>query len=241
MPESRLHYTRGVRGITVAEAVISVVSLLVIVFFWLTEHARLQRYVLAFVPRSRRGGARAAWNEIELRLGSWVRGQLILMSVVGVATTVTYWLLGLDSPILLGLVAGLAEAIPIVGPLLGAVPALIVAATHSPELVLVVALVYIVIQLVEANVLVPVIMRNTIGISPFLVIVSLLVGAGVGGIVGAFLAVPLVAAAEVVLERLQARHVPLAQDPASAATPDTAAVQAARESLADSSGPSPVR
>ncbi len=86
------------------------------------------------------------------------------MSVVGVATTVTYWLLGLASPILLGLVAGLAEAIPIVGPLLGAVPALIVAATHSPELVLVVALVYIVIQLVEANVLVPVIMRNTIGI-----------------------------------------------------------------------------
>lgn len=200
-------------GITVAEALAAVGSLLAVVFFWLTEHARLQRYALAFLPAHRRPGARVIWNDIEERLGGWVRGQLILMGSVAVFTSVAYGLLGLESWILLGLLAGLAEAIPIVGPLLGAVPALIVAATISPELVVAVAIVYLIIQIVEGNVLVPYVMRNTIGISPFLVIVSLLVGAGIGGIPGAFLAVPVVAAIEVVLERLQAREVPVAQEP----------------------------
>jgi predicted PurR-regulated permease PerM len=85
----------------------------------------------------------------------------------------------------------------------------------SPELALAVGGVYVVLQVAEGQVLVPLVMRNTIGISPFLVIASLLVGGAVGGIPGAFLAVPTVAAVEVVLERLQARRVPVAQDPGS--------------------------
>jgi predicted PurR-regulated permease PerM len=218
-------------GFTIAEVAVSIVTLLAIVFFWLTEHARLQRYALAFLPAERRATARETWNAIEVRLGSWVRGQLILMGTMAAATSVAYFLLGLESWMLLGLVAGLAEAIPIIGPLLGAVPAILVAATISPELTVAVALVYLVIQVIEGNVLVPYVMRNTIGISPFLVIVSLLVGSAIGGIPGAFLAVPLVAAFEVVLERLQARQTPVPQDPASAiaeeesveSTPETGA------------------
>ena len=210
-------------GITVAEALAAVASLLAIVFFWLTEHARLQRYVLAFLPAHRRPGARAVWNDIEARLGGWVRGQLILMGTVAVATTIAYGLLGLEAWVLLGVIAGLAEAIPILGPVLGAVPALLVAATVSPELVLAVVIVYLIVHVVEGNVLVPYVMRNTIGISPFLVIVSLLIGAAIGGIPGAFLAVPVVAAIEVVLERLQAREVPVAQEPSAIEEPLTAA------------------
>ncbi len=220
-------------GLTAAEAVISLMTMLAIVFFWLTEHARLQRYVLAFVPRGRRGGARRTWNEIETRLGSWVRGQLILMMTVGIATGTAYALLGLESFVLLGLIAGLAEAIPIVGPLAGAIPALLVAATRGPELVLLVAFVYVVIQIIEGNILVPFVMRNTIGISPFLVIVSILVGAAVGGVVGALLAVPAVAATEVVLERLQARATPVPQDPAGVATPEREGRETAQKSLPD--------
>ena len=75
--------------------------------------------------------------------------------------------------------------------------------------------VYIVLQLIEGNVLVPMVMRNTVGISPLLVLLSLLVGAAVGGFVGAFLAVPVVASIELVLARLQARDVPVAQDAAA--------------------------
>ena len=77
----------------------------------------------------RRAGLRDAWNEIEARLGLWVRGQLILMASIGVATGIAYTLIGLPAALLLALVAALAEVIPIVGPLIGAIPAVLVATT----------------------------------------------------------------------------------------------------------------
>lgn len=232
-PETPIPNTVVKVGTAVAEGAVFLVSLLAIVFFWLVEHARVQRYSLAFVPADRRAGARDAWNEIETRLGLWVRGQLILMGAMGAATAVVYSILGLPGALLLGLIAALTEAIPIVGPLLGAIPAILVAATVSPELALVVAIIYLVLQLVEGNVLVPLVMRNTIGISPLLVIVSLLVGAEVGGLLGAFLAVPLAAAFEIVLSRLQARETPVAQDPAAIETPDEDTTEDYERSLPD--------
>ena len=225
-------------GTAVAEAAASFFTMLTIVFFWLVEHARLQRYVLAYLPAGRRAGVRDAWNEIEGRLGLWVRGQLILMAAIGVATGIVYTVLGLPGALLLGLIAAITEAIPIIGPLLGAIPAILVAATVSPELALVVAGVYLVLQLVEGSVLVPLVMRNTIGISPLLVLVSLLIGAAVGGIVGAFLAVPVAAAIEIVLSRLQARDTPVAQDPAAIGTPDEAATEDLESSLPDAANAS---
>jgi predicted PurR-regulated permease PerM len=205
-------------GLTVAQAVMSILTLLTVVFFWLTEHARLQRYALAFVPTERRKRAHRIWNMAETRLGMWVRGQLILMGTIGIATAIAYTLLGVPAGLLLGLLAALAEGIPIVGPLLGAIPAVLVAATVSPQLALMVLGVYVVIQFVEGNILVPLVMRNTTGISPFLVILSVLVGGAAGGFVGALLAVPIAAAGEVLIEGLQAREVPVAQDPASVDT-----------------------
>ena len=220
-------------GATVAEAALSFFTLLAIVFFWLLEHARLQRYALAYLPAHRRAGARDAWNEIENRLGLWVRGQLILMAAMGVATGIAYSILGLPGALLLGLVAALTEAIPIVGPLLGAIPAVLVAATVSPELAVVVAIIYIVLQLIEGSVLVPLVMRKTIGISPLLVLVSLLIGGAAGGIVGAFLGVPVAAAIEIVISRLQARETPVAQDSASIAGIDDDTADELERSLPD--------
>jgi predicted PurR-regulated permease PerM len=223
-------------GTAAAEAAVTLTTLLTLVFFWLIEHARLQRYLLAFAPLDRRAGARDAWNEIESRLGLWVRGQLILMGTMGVATGAAYTLLGLPGAVLLGLIAALAEAIPIVGPLLGAIPAVLVAATVSPELAVIVAGVYLVIQLVEGSVLVPMVMRNTIGISPLLVLLSLLVGAAVGGLLGAFLAVPIAASVEIVVNRLQARETPVALDPAAIETPDEDAREELEQTLPDAQG-----
>ena len=200
-------------GMTVAEAVATVVTLLVVVAFWLIERPRLQRYLLAFWPAPRRAGGRAAWNRIEGRLGQWARGQLLLMAAVGTASGIAYQVLGLPSALLLGLIAGLCEAIPLVGPLIGAVPALLVALTISPETAVAVAVVYVIIQLVEGNVLVPVVMRNAVSLSPLLVVLSLLIGAAVGGLLGALIAVPVMAVVEVLLEPLQARRIPVATDP----------------------------
>jgi len=221
-------------GTAAAEAAIALATLLTLVFFWLLEHARLQRYLLAYFPSDNRAGARHIWNEVETRLGLWVRGQLTLMGTMGVATGTAYFLLGVPGALLLGLIAAIAEAIPIVGPLLGAIPAVLVAATVSPQLALIVAGVYIVIQLIEGSVLVPLVMRNTIGISPLLVMLSLLVGAAAGGLLGALLAVPIVASAEIILSQLQAREEPVAQDPAAIETPDDDVRDDYGQSLPDS-------
>jgi predicted PurR-regulated permease PerM len=205
-------------GLTVADAAVTIVTIFALIYFWVTERARLQRYATAFLPLDRRAGVRDAWNDVELRLGGWVRGQLVLMGTVALATGSAYWLLGLPSALLLGLIAGLAELIPLVGPALGAIPALVVAAALRPDLLIPVLIVYLIIQLVEGNLLVPIVMRGSVGISPFVVLVSLLVGGAVGGIVGALIAIPMAAIVIVVLERLQAREVPVTLD-ATTATP----------------------
>jgi len=180
-------------GTTVAELVATLATLLTMVFLWLVERPRIQRYTLAFLPAEQRAGARTAWNDVELRLGLWVRGQLTLMATMGVMTGIAYSVLGVPGALLLALIAAITEAIPIVGPLLGAIPAVLVAATVSPELALIVAGIYVVLQFVEGNVLVPIVMRNAVGISPLLILVSLLIGAAAGGFIGAFLAVPVAA------------------------------------------------
>jgi predicted PurR-regulated permease PerM len=201
-------------GLTFAEVVLSFIAILALVYFWLTERARLQRFALALLPADKRAGTREAWNEIEERLGGWVRAQLILMGSVGLMTTVAYFLIGLEGPLLLGLIAAVCEVIPLIGPALGAIPALVVAATTGRlEIVLLVAIVYFIIQVIEGNVLVPLVMHNAIGIPPFLVFVSILAGGAIAGIPGAFLAVPLTAAVLVVVERLQARETPVELSP----------------------------
>ncbi len=200
-------------SIGVATVAAALVTLLALVYFWLTERSRLQRYVLAFVPLHRRGGVRDAWNEVESRLGLWVRGQLTIMASIGIATGVAYTVIGLPASLLLALIAAIAEIIPIIGPFIGAVPAVLMATTISPQAVVLTLVVYVAIQFIEGNILVPMIMRNTVGLSPFIVLLSLLLGGAVGGIAGAIVAVPLVAGAEVILERLQDREVPVPIDP----------------------------
>lgn len=216
-----------------AGAAAAIVTLLTLVFFWLTERSRLQRYVLAFLPEPRRAGIRDAWNEVETRLGLWVRGQLTLMGTLGVMTAIAYTILGLPAALLLALIAAIAEIVPIAGPLIGAIPALLVATTVSMQTALLTLGVYVAIQFIEGNVLVPLVMRNTIGLSPFLVAVSLLVGYTAGGPLGAIVAVPIVAAIEAGLERLQARDVPVPLDPSALETPSEEERQATQARAPD--------
>jgi len=195
--------------------------------------------LLALLPADHRAGVRDGWNEVEARMGLWVRGQLTLMGSILVMTTLAYFVLGLENALLLGVIAGLAELIPIVGPALGAIPALLVAAaTGDIQLVLLVAGVYVVIQVVEGNILVPIVMKNAIGVPPFLVIASLLIGGSVAGLVGALLAVPMTAALVVILERSQARARPIALDGGPASTePDDEVRDAQAAAPADAARP----
>ena len=224
-------------AIVIGEVGAALITLLALVFFWLTERSRLQRYALAFLPMHRRGGIRDAWNQVESRLGLWVRGQLILMSTIGVATGIAYSLIGLPAALLLALIAALTEAVPIVGPIIGVIPALLVATTLGPEAVILTLGVYFFLHLIEGNVLVPMVMRNTVGLSPFLVLLSLLIGGTVGGVLGAIVAVPIVAGLTVILERLQDRETPVPIDPAAVETPSEDENEAKEEVSPDSPAP----
>jgi predicted PurR-regulated permease PerM len=137
------------------------------------------------------------------------------MATIGVATGIAYSVIGLPAALLLALIAAIMEVIPIVGPLLGAIPAVIMATTISPETALLTLGIYLLLQIIEGNVLVPMVMRNSVGLSPFLVLLSLLVGGTTGGILGAVVAVPIVAGITVILERLQDRDTPVPIDPAA--------------------------
>jgi predicted PurR-regulated permease PerM len=110
------------------------------------------------------------------------------------------------------------------------------ATTISPQAVVLTLVVYVAIQFIEGNVLVPMIMRNTVGLSPFIVLLSLLLGGAVGGIAGAIVAVPLVAGAEVILERLQDREVPVPIDPTADRNADEPDSDALKSLAPDSPG-----
>ena len=229
----------GIIGVSLAigHVAAALIALLALVFFWLTERPRLQRYALAFAPEHRRAGLRDAWNEIEARLGMWARGQLVLMAAIGLATGIAYTLLGLPGALLLALIAAITEVIPIAGALIGAVPALLVATTISPQTAILTLGSYVLIHAIEGNVLVPMVMRNTVGLSPFLVLVSLLAGGAAGGILGAIVAVPLVAAATVILDRLQDREQPVPIDPNAERVPDETVRQELQRTAPDSPAP----
>jgi predicted PurR-regulated permease PerM len=138
--------------------------------------------------------------EVEEKLGGWVRGQLILMLAIGVMATLGYFLLGLPNPVLLGVAAGLVEIVPMIGPFLAFAPAVLVAlATVDPTRALAVAGYALVIQQVESNILVPRVMGHTVGVSQLTVLLGILIGSALAGIPGAFLAVPIAAAVQVIL------------------------------------------
>ncbi len=130
-------------------------------------------------------------DSIELQLGGWVRGQIILMLAVGLVTYIGLMLLGIPRALPLALIAGLLEIVPNIGPTVSAIPAIIIAyLTFGPVMALVVLLLFVVIQQVENNLLVPKVMSAQANVNPLISIIAILIGLKVIGVIGALLAVP---------------------------------------------------
>lgn len=141
-------------------------------------------------------------SKIEKGLGVWARGQLTLSVIVGVATYIGLTILGIPFALPLSLVAAILEIIPIMGPIISAVPAILVALTINPVMAIAVAALFFIVQQLEAHLIVPVVMSKVVGLQPALVIIALLVGGKLSGIRGAFLAIPIVVVAKIILEDL---------------------------------------
>lgn len=169
------------------------VLLFVMAFYWLTERDRLEGVALRMAPLHQRERFLNVFNEIEGMLGAFVRGQIILCGTVGVLAFVALSLLGIRSPVALAVFAGVAEAIPMIGPILGALPALLVALAQSPEKALLVCVAYLIIQQLESQLLVPKVMERQVGLSPLFVLLALTAGDLLGGIEGAVVAIPIAA------------------------------------------------
>lgn len=141
-------------------------------------------------------------DKVENGLGNWVRGQLTLSVAIGVASFLGLRILGVPYALPLALIAGILEIIPIVGPILSAIPSILIAITVTPILGLAVAALFFVIQQIENHIFVPMVMSRVVGVQPPVVILALLIGAKLAGIGGAFLAVPIVVITKIIFREI---------------------------------------
>lgn len=188
--------------------VVSLVTVLFMTYYMLVEGRQMKRGFLSLFPRDRQDQVEAILQRIGRRFGGWVRGQLLLGLIIGVVVGIGIWLLPflrLPYPLLLGVVAGITELVPIVGPILGAIPAVLIALFQPPWWkVLAVIGFYAVVQQLESNFVVPRVMKMAVGLSPLLTVVALLIGAKLLGIAGALLSLPVAAALQVVVGEILA-------------------------------------
>jgi len=158
--------------------------------------------LLAFVPPASRSRMRAILADMATVLRKWLVTQLIAMLVIGVVSTIALLILGVKAAFALGIIAGLLEFVPTIGPILSAVPAIAMGFLDSPQKALVVALAYLIIQQVEGNVLIPLLMQGGVDLPPAATILAQLLMALLFGFLGLMVAVPLLAAIMVPVRRL---------------------------------------
>jgi predicted PurR-regulated permease PerM len=184
-----------------------VLTVLFVSFYMLLENSSFEGFISTVWPGETRERERLkkAFHQVDLKVSMWVRGQLILSLSIGVLTFIGLSVLGVPYALVLSIVAAFTELIPIAGPIIGAVPAVIIAFLESPVLVLWVIILTIAIQQFEQHVLVPQVMKRAVGLSAVAVIFSILVGVKIFGILGAVIAVPVAASIVVLSDTLRKR------------------------------------
>lgn len=180
---------------------LTVVGVFLLTSFWILESDRALRRVLLVAPTQMRQPTRELFQAVEVRVGAFVRGQLFLSLSIGTLALIAYALIGLPNALALALFAGICETIPIFGPALGAVPALLVAFSTDPSLVVWVILATILMQALENYLLVPRVMRASLGVNPIVTLLTLAALASIMGAPGGLLAVPLAAVFQLLLDR----------------------------------------
>ncbi len=217
----------GVLNVTLGfvTGIASALLVLVMAFYWLLERRNVEGTWLTFVPAQHRGRARSIMQETEEKAGGYVRGVTTLALLLALLSYIVLKVIGIPFALVLALIAGLAEFVPLAGPFIAAVPAILIGLSVSPTTALVVTIAYIVIQQIENNLLVPKVMQRSVGLSPLTVLVAVLAGAALLGVVGALLSVPVASAIQIVLKHTLLRPEDNPQDAASLPQPRGVAVE----------------
>jgi predicted PurR-regulated permease PerM len=169
----------------------------------LTASRQLAEFTIGLAGEAKRAEVRAILDDLSTKTGGYVRGVLINMIVIGILSLSGVAFLGVPYALLLGVVAGLTESIPIVGPLIGGSAAVLVAGLAlGPQKALEVAGLYLVIQQIEGNTLVPYVMNRAVALHPLAIVIALVIGSALLGIPGAILAVPTAAVIQVIVLRV---------------------------------------
>lgn len=180
--------------------VFGVVTILILAFYLLLESSAIVGSFVRMFPRSERARVEDASLRVSNKVSAWLGGQLLLGGMIGSTAAIGLFFLGVPYFYVLALIAGIGELIPIVGPILSAVPAIAVAFTVSPTMALGVAVFYFLQQQLENHVLVPKVMSRQVGLNASFVIIALMIGGSLVGMVGAILAIPTAAILQVLFE-----------------------------------------
>ncbi|HZM24007.1 MAG TPA: AI-2E family transporter [Anaerolineales bacterium] len=186
----------------VVKWILSILAIFLLAYYWTQESSQVVRTLIRLVPLHRRHETQEFIQLAERKIGGYIRGQGILCLVVGFAAFVFYTLIGLPYTLVLAIFAGIMEMIPVFGPALGAIPALLAALSIDPGKAIWVLVATGLIQMMENLFLVPRIMKNSMGVNPIIILLSLVAFGSVFGFAGALLALPLAAMIQLVLDRI---------------------------------------
>lgn len=177
-------------------------AILVLVFYMSAAEGEIKAFFKSLVPKDYEEKFHKIGDKVQKKIGSWVRGEAILMLTVGTLSFIGLKFLGIKYALTLAIIAGLLEIVPVIGPIISSIPAIIIGFTQSPVLGLAAAILYIVIQQSENHILVPKVMQKATGLSPVVVVISLLIGVRLLGFLGIILAVPVALILSVFVDEL---------------------------------------
>lgn len=175
---------------TVVGGFFTILFVFVIALYLVVERDALKKFAKLVTPKEHWAYVEHAVERVERGLGRWLLGQLVLGLVVGSIIGLGLQFMGVPYALLLGILAGLMEFIPVVGPVIAAIPGVIVALAQSFVLGIIVLVFYVIVGQIESHVLIPNIMRRAVGLRPLVTIISVLIGARLGGVIGILFAVP---------------------------------------------------
>lgn len=187
---------------TIFSSIILFFTLFVLTFYLLLEWKYFLRIITSSFSGKQEKKIVNVISKVEKGLGIWVRGQLALSIIVGVLTFIGLRILGIPYALPLSLIAAIFEIIPIVGPIISAIPAILVGLTITPIMGLAVVALFIIVQQLENHLIVPMVMSKMVGLQPPIVIIALLIGAKLAGVGGAFLAVPTIVLIKIIFQEL---------------------------------------
>ena len=179
--------------INIFGGIFTFILVLIISFYLSVQKKGVQRTLAAISPFNHRDYILDLWERAQKKMGRWLQGQLLLGLIVGALVYIGLYFLGIKYALILAIVAGVLELLPYIGPVLSAIPAIIVGFLQAPILAFWVLILYVAVQQLENHAIVPLVIGKTVGLNPIIVIMALLIGAKLGGILGVLLAVPLTA------------------------------------------------